>query len=271
MSIYDSCEPRVTVADVKGCCRGLRSNIDDAVVQAAIDESLFMFDHATDFKYRGICETTVRPCPRAETCPPSSWTIERAIAVFGHPEAWPIAMCGCTGAARCSCRASVLALPYVPVRGVSNITIEGVALDPTAYRMVERTNGVMRLDGQDWPRFQDLTKPPAATGAWSVTFSHGWEMPPGAARRVASAACEIAKACNGDDCVLPERFRVTKTDAGEYVFHNDYREQGLTGFEVLDDWIMVQRGGTGRARTRPSMSRPRNKPGTYREGRWLEM
>lgn len=256
---FEDCQERVTSADVLGCCSRLSNEEDrEEHIKASIKEALWLFDRATDFTFRGVCPSIVRPCATTGPCDSERWSPVRAAVMFGHPMAFP-ALCPCT-AGQCGCRYPTLRLPYVPVQSVEAVHVDGAELPATSWRWVEGTNLVMRIDGEPWPTAQDLALDVTEPGTWGVEFSHGYPLPPGAKRRIASFACEIAKACNGDPCSLGERFRITRTDAGEFLFHDNFRDEGLTGDEPLDNWIMTWRGG--RARTRPSLSRPRRRGGT---------
>lgn len=254
---YDSCATRVTVDDVLACCRRVaeRGEAAKATVEAAIKEALWLFDRATDYTFRGRCASVVRPCVEPDPCG-RRWTVLEAAAAFGHPFAWP-STCGCgLSAARCSCSFPTIRLPYVPVHEVVRVVIDGVELPATSYQLIPGTNLLRRVDGEGWPTHQNLAVDLDDPEAWGVEFVHGWDLPPGAKRRIAGFACEIAKACNNDPCSLGERFRVTKTEAGEFLIHDDFRQEGLTGDEPLDNWIATWRGG--RARTRPRLTRPRD-------------
>lgn len=75
-----------------------------------------------------------------------------------------------------------------------------------------RGNRLIRLNGGTWPACQDITAPiqpreghpDEAAGSFAVEYWRGTPVPPGGRRAVSILACELYKACIGDDsCRLP--------------------------------------------------------------------
>lgn len=270
---YGGCSERVTVDDVRACCAGI-DGVADETVGVAVAEALYQFDLATDFAFRGVCSATIRPCRVAAVCGGGTrgaemlgqvWPLDLPLPIPGPGGlvgSWP---CSCSTAA-CSCtRLDALRLPFLPVREVTSVKVDGAELDPADWRLLPGTNLLVRADGSPWPTAQDPLAEDTEPDTWSVTFVYGFDLPPGAGRRVAGFACELARACSGMPCSLPERARLQRKGDVEYVVYDNYREQGLTGYPPLDDWIANRRGG--RARIRPSLARPGARRGTSRAWR----
>lgn len=186
---------------------GATQEIIDYAVMAAT-EALWM---RTKRRF-GFCSMTLRPC-RKECFPAWPWIPQRGWHnVTGMTWPWPAPAlvggqwiniaCGSCGDG-CSCSSvSEVVLPY-PVHEVTEVKIDGVVLDPSAYR-VDDWRLLVRLDGQDWPRCNDLNLDDTEDGTWSVTASYGTEVPVLGQLAVGELASEIVKRCVGSNgCKLP--------------------------------------------------------------------
>jgi hypothetical protein len=142
----------------------------------------------------GLCEVTLRPCRR--DCFGSSWPQP---LLYGG--AWFNLTCGsCPGT--CSCGALEEAVLPAPVYSVVSVKVDGSPLVTGAYR-VDDDRLLVRLDGGRWPDCQDLAKADTEVGTWSVTAQFGEAVPTVGRQAVGELACEMAKACLGEDCRLP--------------------------------------------------------------------
>lgn len=118
----------------------------------------------------GTCPVTVRPC--AARCTPDSHYLTAIVRSSGSwlgsnriggpfisGGNWYNA-CGCRSQNDCSCTAlSEVILPG-PVGAIASVTIDGVYLPRSAYR-VDNGNRLVRLDGGQWPACQDMATPGA--------------------------------------------------------------------------------------------------------------
>lgn len=120
---------------------------------------------------------------------------------------WPC-ICGCCLDHPYECspcvRGSVMTLDGYRPRDIT-IMIDGVELDPSAYRV--QNNKVIRLDGQRWPRNNFGIDQPGAPGAEViVTYTYGKEPPVELKIAAAALACEMKLACTDpENCALPSR------------------------------------------------------------------
>lgn len=187
----------------------------------------------------GLCNVTLRPC-RKDCFTGAAWSD------FGYPWSgsypqpaligglWFNLVCGGCGT-DCSCTSvSEFVLP-APVNEILEIKIDGVVLDPSAYR-VDNNRFVVRTDGGEWPRCNDLNLDDTEVDTWSVTATYGEVVPDGAALAMGALACEILRAAGGGDCKLPAGLQqlvrqgvtISYPDVGELF------RQGRTGLYLVD-------------------------------------
>lgn len=102
--------------------------------------------------------------------------------------------CGCTGLREVRL--------YGTASSVSEVKVDGVVLDASAYRL-DPGGRLVRLDGEDWPLCQDLAAPDTEPGTWSVTYSPGAAVDGLGAYAAGVLAGEFVRACVGGDCRLP--------------------------------------------------------------------
>jgi hypothetical protein len=161
----------------------------------------------------GVCSVKLRPC-RKECLPAGPWIpttggwydFTGASWPFPQPAlvggAWMNIACGsCFGDCSCS-HISEVRLPY-PVAAITEVKVDGVVLPSTAYR-VDNFNLLVRLDGEDWPRCNDMNLEDTEIGTWSVTADYGQDVPELGKLAAGQLAVEIAKRCvNASGCLLP--------------------------------------------------------------------
>lgn len=174
--------------------------------QALIDQSV---QAATEVLWNrtkrrfGTCEKTFRPCredcsgnlpfmPFPSTLDSTGWGWPFPALISGD---WINLACGvCSDHCSCSIVNSVR-LPY-PVADIVNVTIDGDTLDPSAYR-VDNFKSLVRVDGGEWPRCNDVSVADGEPGTWSVTATYGEQVPTIGSQAVGQLASEIFKACPG--------------------------------------------------------------------------
>lgn len=237
------CAPWIT-AD-KLCCEGSGDLVecdgattpltyewtDDQLILAA---SNLLFAR-TCFRYPGVCTRTVWPCLCCSGC-------------GNHP-------CGC------GAYYSINLTSDFPILGVTSITVNGVAVDPSLYRIDENAR-VVRTDGEEWPTCNNLgLLAPIATGEEiRVQYTTGREVPIELQMACAELVCELKKACNGDpSCALPAHVRsVTRRGVETEVYDAvALLSQGLTGNPIIDHALTVH-GNCRQARMFDPTRVPRN-------------
>jgi hypothetical protein len=180
--------------------------------------------------------------------------------------AWTNVTCGrCGELCSCSGGTEELRLPG-PVASVEEVLIDGVALDPGAYR-VDNRSLLVRTDGGGWPGCQDMSAPVTDLGTWQVSYSHGTAVPPGGQLAAGVLACELAKGATGDkSCALPQRVQTISRQGVTMTLLDSFNElnQGRTGVWLVDSWvasvIQPRRGGSVRSVDVPS---PRHRVTTW--------
>jgi hypothetical protein len=142
---------------------------------------------------------------------------------------------------------------------IVSVKMDGTPLVTGAYRLDE-TRILVRTDGQDWPRCNDLTKDDTQAGTWSVTAVGGEPVPTGGQLAAGELGCEILKAMRGEDCRLPagvtqlvrQGVTISIPDFGDILMH------GRTGLYLCDMFIMSENPNHLQQRGRAySVDRPR--------------
>jgi len=113
-----------------------------------------------------------------------------------------------------------------PVNSVTQVSIAGTVLTPTAYS-VDNGYILRRLDGDCWP---------FCTDTFLVTYQRGVAVPPILNIAAGLLACEYAKACANQDCALPSRI-TSLTRQGVSVDFEDpklFADLGVTQVAEVD-------------------------------------
>lgn len=132
----------------------------------------------------GVCPVTIRPC--SARCAPAG-SIPYAITGRGSGAALGVGRigmlnpyisggrwynaCGC-GPRDCSCESLPTVLLPGPVGGIVSVSLDGVTLPSSAYRVYDG-NQLVRTDGQDWPACQDMSVGEGVTGYSSFEGAYG--------------------------------------------------------------------------------------------------
>lgn len=236
------------------CCPDWNT-YEPAVQSAATAWSTYLLWSLTGRQY-GPCSRSVRPCGRRcggdggyQTWPvgPSS-SSGSWMAPFIDNGTWR--NCVCSGG--CSCRARCEVVLEGPVAIVDEVLIDGVALDPVAYR-VDNGNILVRTDGECWPECQDMNVGPDEVGAFTVTYQQGIPVPRAGQIAAGKLACQFAKACGGaGDCVLPQELQSLTRNGVEVQVLDPAAvpESILTGIADVDRWVRAVNPANLRAPTR---------------------
>lgn len=226
-----------------GCCQATWDAASEATRTRATNYAVTVLWALTGRRY-GPCAVTVRPCASGQPSSYETFGVEGDSGSGGGgwtPYLWAGTWhnCACIGTCGCGVRPGAqIELPG-PVFAVSEVKIDGVVLDPSAYRV---DNGVwlVRQDGADWPRGGDLALP-AAEG-FTVTYLYGERVPAGGAAAAGSLACEFIKACAGGPCRFPKRV-TSVSRQGVTVSAQETIAAGSTGIPEVDGWIRALNPG----------------------------
>lgn len=213
----------------------------DATKAYALRNASYVLWAATGRRF-GLCTVTVRPCqpvsaPLYVTFPAwVSWDADvPGGGIAGADALGPPVAC-CSGA--CQCSPSQISLPG-PVGSISNVSLSGVTLTPTAYRLVG--NLLVRQDGEAWPRQQDLAAPAGSANTFGITYTRGEAVPEVLLDAAGIYACELAKARTGGACFLPNKVQSVSRQGVDiqFVDTTDYLDKGLTGLPEVDQIITM--------------------------------
>jgi len=254
MPVINPVTPAISVAPDEGpcnwaldtsCCPDWDTYLP-AVQSAATTWSTYLLWALTGRRY-GPCSITVRPCGRS--CGGGGYMTYpvRGSDSFGAPGTWVTPYidgagtwrnCVCPGACKCEATCQV-ALPG-PVAVVDQVMVDGVVLDPSAYRL-DNGSILVRIDGETcWPECQDMDLANDAVGAFAVTYQRGVAVPRAGQIAAGELACEFAKACTGSgECQLPGQLASLSRQGVdvELVDPTTFLENGLTGVANVDLWI----------------------------------
>lgn len=158
----------------------------------------------------GTCGLTLRPC-RKECFPGTLWPMYGGLFDPGQMT-WPFPAlvggmwinlgCGsCSDGCSCSIVNEVV-LPY-PVAEIEEVVIDGNVLPEPAYR-VDNHRLLVRTDGGDWPRCNDLSRNAGEPGTWTIAARYGEVVPHLGQMAAGQLASAIFKACRrARDCPIP--------------------------------------------------------------------
>lgn len=157
-------------------------------------------------------------------------------------EVWPCVSCGCKRhPCACSGVYSYLELPTdYEVLSVTSVTIDGLVVDPSVYR-IERRNLLVRVDGERWPCRNSFGLPDSNDPEIIVEYEHGRVPPIELQMAAAELACELKKACNGQSCALPAHVSSIVSRGVEMEFTDlaELMKSGATGLPMVDHAISV--------------------------------
>lgn len=225
-----------------GCDPAWDSYTPEAQARAT-ELAAFALDALTGRQF-GQCPITVRPC--GPTCQLQANYVTYPV---GSPSAnvpgpWMIPFiangvwsnCACSGGCDCApaCRVDLL----IPVAEVTEVKVNGLVLDPSAYSLIGRW--LTRTDdGECWPACQDPSVPDTEDGTFAVTFRPGRMLPAAGQIAAGMLASEFAKACAGGTCALPAQIASLSRQGVdvEFVDPTEVLTAGRTGIREVDLFI----------------------------------
>ncbi|ADD81127.1 head-tail adaptor [Rhodococcus phage ReqiPine5] len=187
----------------------------------------------------GACSVIARPCKGGGGCPSPG----EVVSWGSNQVPWfPMWTGGrwqnvtCCGQNHCGANGpGVVHLPG-PVEKVLEVSIDGAALDPSAYSV--EGDYLFRRDASAWPS-QNLGRALGETGTWAVTYLRGYPVPAGVGTFVAKLATEFYNACTGGKCKLPRRVTSISRQGVSYEMADptDIYASGKTGLPDIDLWL----------------------------------
>lgn len=186
----------------------------------------------------GGCPVTVRPCRAG--CQTRTW---RTYPVGGPGSVgWtPVQIggtwlnVGCGHSGGCGCAGLSEVVLWGTVGAIEEVKVDGLVLDPTAYRLDGRR--LVRTDGDVWPLCQDLALPDTEAGTWSVTYTPGITVDGLGAAAAGLLAGEYVKACSGGDCDLPDTVTSVVRNGVTMTLSPGLFPDNKTGIRVVDSYV----------------------------------
>jgi hypothetical protein len=191
-----------------------------------------------------LCPITVRPCSkrcseaaRTYRVAPIAWGGGSFVPGINYNGAW-VNSCGCGPRGDCSCGELQEAMLLGPVGAVTEVTVNGAVLDPSAYR-VDNGNRLVRLDGGVWPTCQNMAASLEDIDAetFGVTYYLGLKPDSLADYAAGILAVEYAKACSGNKCALPSGVTQITRQGVSMEVQAGLFPNGYTGIRIVDTWL----------------------------------
>lgn len=124
-----------------------------------------------------------------------------------------------------------------PVVSIESVLIAGVSVDQALWR--QENNYLVRQDGLDWPRTQNMIAPLGAADTWSVQYTRGLPVSPYGQLATGKLICYLGTQIkNGGPCAVPyNTSRVTR--GGVTVERDTKNAQKVTGVTEVDRWLAM--------------------------------
>lgn len=269
MGTATACTVWATPEDVCAPCDGY--DFDQDLLERSLQVATDVLYVLSGRQFPGICTETLRPCAdrthRYRTTDPGlSSPYTGPVWASGFGARW---WTGCShrDVDRCGCsRLHALSLGVSPITEVTEVRVDGVVLDESAYR-VDNDRELIRLDGDAWPSCQDLTLPDDE--GFAVTVSYGVDPPTAGVQAAAALGCEIALSCDPEtagDCSLPKRVTSITRQGLQMVVLDpfEFLEEGKTGVYAAD--LFLKAYNPHKLQRRPSVMSPDIRPRARRVG-----
>lgn len=226
----------------------------------AISWATFVLDALTGHQF-AQCPITVRPCGPSCGLQTSYTTYPVGAPAPSVPGSWMVpyiangvwSNCACSGG--CSCAPACRVDLRLPVAEVTQVKVDGLVLDPSAYRLVGQW--LSRIDGGlCWPSCQDPSVPDTEADTFSVTFKPGRALPIAGQIAAGLLAGEFAKACAGAECALPAQIASLSRQGVDVEFVDPVEAigEGRTGIRNVD--LFVQAVNPSNLRRRSTVISP---------------
>lgn len=223
-------------------------NLDPAIKTRSELLGWSAFNSLIAYQVPGTCPIIVRPC--SKRCTIGTWYESHAgtqgrfaganngtfSPYVGMNGQW-VNACGCS-TSDCSCTTVHQVRLPGPVGAITQVTLNGTVIPPSAYRV---DNGIwlVRQDGEVWPTCQDMNLPAGDDGTFVVEYIRGYPINPLFAVAAGRLAAEFAKACNGDACALPTNVTALTRQGVSMEFEANPFAGGTTGMPDVDAIVKI--------------------------------
>lgn len=229
----------------------------------------------TGFRVGG-CPIKVRPCRPG--CSNPTWRTYPVPGGYGSGSTpwqpvnlggrWLNIGCGCGGGG-CACSMIQEVILYGPASLITEVKIDGVVLDESAYRL-DPGGRLVRTDGDGWPLCQNMNAADTEDGTWSVEYIPGAPVDGLGAWVAGILAGEYVEVCTTGKCRLPATVTQIVRQGVTMTIAPGAFPDGKTGIREVDSYIEAVNPNGLRAAPvvwSPDLARPRSmqSPG----GGWL--
>lgn len=217
VSAYEPCSPWAAVEGFSVCEPG---DVRPEVMADALAVATTILFVKTGRVFPGVCVDTWRPS--------GCWS------------------CSCSTWAGCSCPwYPWLDLRSAPVTSVTSVTVDGVALAASAWKLGDpddplQAGRLYRLDGGTWPCCQDIALEATEPGTWQIVYPWGEAPPAGGDLMAEILACEYVKLWTGGKCRLPAHLTtITRENLTSTVVADPQKiiADGQVGLPEVDLWV----------------------------------
>lgn len=211
IATYGFCQAWISADDVADACEAFTGGTDtEPLEQWAVVATEVLFE-ASGRIYTGECgPITVRPCADACGC----WAVVANRGVDGWGWDPRAGQWACEGRS-CGCSpVSEIMLAGRP-REVTEVLIDGLAIDPSEYRLDNGGRLVRLRDPLEpnlrltWPGCQIIDLDDSEEGTFAISYTYGLDPPQSGRLAAAALACQLwAAANNSGRCKLPNNTKV---------------------------------------------------------------
>lgn len=218
--------------------------LSDAIQERSWMLAVQSLRRLTGFRVGG-CPITVRPCKPACAIPGRTMTnyFYPGVGQPFYPANWSGAWyngCGCSG--DCGCSATCETKLPLPIGDVTEVKVDGVAMDLEDFRVDGDTLVYMGTDDCPFNMAQDLSLPDTEPGTWSVTYMNTYPVDANGAYAAGVLAMEFSKACTGSQkCRLPTTVTDMIRNGVSLTITSGTFPGGVTGIREVDQYIGLWR------------------------------
>jgi hypothetical protein len=202
-STQGPCSAWLTGEDVAECCSAAAEDVGTfyTLLDDAADVASQLLYELSGRRFAGLCSKDgVRPCHGDCSC--GIQVLSRGHLVV---DPYLYSSTACSGR-NCGCN-DMSRVPLAGyVRQVTQVKIDGVVLDSSAYTVVDH-RWLTRIDGSRWPSCSHVELPDTEEGTFSVNYTFGKQPPWMAIEAAKQLACQVYLSCSGGgdgaDCQIP--------------------------------------------------------------------
>lgn len=155
-----------------------------------------------------------------------------------YPE---VVFCGLHVGDTCSCVMLEQAILPSATQEVTQVKVNGVVLDSTAYTLYDRGRRLVRTDGGTFPWCQDLSKPDTEEGTWSMDITLGLPVPMSGLRACGELAAEFYAQATAGTCKLPTRVQSLSRQGVnmQFIDPQEFLKEGRIGLYLCDLFLVA--------------------------------